>query len=103
MPYKEVTTTDSDVTIFSCDRKSIYVVVSIEIDNKSGADAVVEIADTFTTEDTSSTSVRNIIFKETVPTGSRVNLSDLFKKVRGDVVASVDNQPIDIVLDVKKL
>ena len=100
--FIEITETDTDKELFECPPIKMFKIVKLQIDNQSGADSTVEIADTFVTNDDSATSVRDVKFKETLSSGEKLNIDDE-KIVRGKLVAKISAQPVRIALGLEEV
>jgi len=100
--FIEITDVDTDVELLECPPIKMFKIVKLQIDNRSGGDATVEIADTFTTNDDSAKSVRDVKFRETLSTGEKMNI-DEEKIVRGRLVAKVSAQPVRIALGLEEV
>ena len=100
--FIEITEVDTDKELFRCPPIKMFKIVKLQIENRSGADSTVEIADVFVTDDDSAVSVRDIKFKETFSSGEKLNVDDE-KIVRGGLVAKVSAQPVRIALGLEEV
>ena len=100
--FIEITDVDTDVELFTCPSIKMFKIVKLQIDNRSGSDSTVEIADVFTTNDKSAKNVRDVKFKETLDSNEKLNI-DEEKIVRGKLVAKVSAQPVRIALGLEEV
>ena len=105
MPFKEITSTGTDVTVLEVPADKIYRIKGIYVYNAAGSNATVEIKDNYTYSlgSSSGSSGSRTLIKTVVDTGSKEDLTKLVgEEIIGELVVNTDQQPIYVYVGIEE-
>ena len=105
MPFKEITSTGTDVTVLEVPADKIYRIKGIYVYNAAGSNATVEIKDNYTYSlgSSSGSSGSRTLIKTVVGAGTKEDLTKLIgEEIIGTLAVNTDQQPIYVYVGVEE-